>query len=439
MVAAVPGYKISTGYGVPGNWSGGRHGGVDYAAPLGKKVVAPWSGRVLGISWGNAYGIHVVIDFDRLPDGSPGLWGVSAHLSRKTVIAGQRVAAGQKIGEVGSTGFSTGPHNHFEVQPQANWVKGSHVDPMPWILAGDSTPPATKWLFPAGSKVHRSKVCFNGHETNDDRESDSIKKIQEMLNAHKMPGGANLPISGKYWVATDKEVRLCQQLHGYGNDPERGSYVGPKQFAHLKEVTGAPYVWYDDGPPVIGDGSIDKPEQKPQPETWFVPASLKALKIEVDYRWPERDRSLDGTIGDAAHQQSKSEHNPVGSPNGPVNGTPGAVHAMDLTVEGADAQAILDALIGDHRVWYVIHAGSIWSKNHGPWDKRPYEGDPHARHIHVSLAADDQVSAVRNELDASSWFETTAPPPDLVTRAELEELQQEFDAWRQAVADAING
>jgi murein DD-endopeptidase MepM/ murein hydrolase activator NlpD len=47
-----------------------------------------------------------------------------AHLSRATVRRGRRVRAGQRIGRVGSTGFSTGPHLHFEVI-----VRGANVDP----------------------------------------------------------------------------------------------------------------------------------------------------------------------------------------------------------------------------------------------------------------------------------------------------------------------
>lgn len=444
MVAVAPGYKVSTGYGVPGNWSGGKHGGVDYAAPTGAKVVAPWGGRVTGLSWGNSYGKQVVIDFDRLPDGSPGLWGVIAHMSKVVVSAGQRVAAGQKIGEVGSTGNSTGPHAHFEVQTQANWVSGTHVDPMPWVDAGTpGPPPATKWKHPAGTKVFRSKVGFDAHETNPDRHSVSIECIQEMLNAHSMPGGKDLPVTGKYWIATDAEVRLCQRLHVPPEDTARRSFVGPDQFAHLKKETGAPYVWVDDGPPEIGGGgTAGKPEQKPDPEEWdgqwHVPESLKALKAEVDTRWPNRDRESDGTIGDAAHSVSKSEHNPVGHPFGPEFGTPGAVHAMDITVGGTEKQEILDALIGDHRVWYVIHDGSIWSKNHGPWDKRPYSGDPHNTHIHVSLAADDQLSAVRNEMDAGEWMAGPAlPPGGFVTRDEWDQLHGDVADALRRLADTL--
>jgi len=139
MTAPVPTQpRITTPYGKPGSWSGGRHGGADFAAPSGSQVVAPWSGTVVEAgrtSWGRAYGTAVILDFDPLPDGSPGLWGIFAHLSSVSVKPGQRVAIGTAIGKVGSTGNSTGPHLHFEVQRDRQWRGGNNVDPQPWIDA----------------------------------------------------------------------------------------------------------------------------------------------------------------------------------------------------------------------------------------------------------------------------------------------------------------
>jgi Peptidase family M23 len=129
------------------HWAGGHHRGVDFAAPVGTPVVAPWSGTVTPQQWGPAYGTHTVIDFDRLPDGSPGLWGILAHLSRLDVKPGQRVHAGQTIGRTGATGNVTGPHLHFEVQTNASWRPASWSpeasrDPQPWIDAQETLMPA---------------------------------------------------------------------------------------------------------------------------------------------------------------------------------------------------------------------------------------------------------------------------------------------------------
>lgn len=116
-------------------WRTGRHEGVDTApGKIGAEVRAPWSGKITGASWGDAYGKQVVIDFDKLPDGSPGLWGVLAHMSKVVKKSGV-VKKGDLIGYVGATGNVTGPHCHFEVQPQAHWVKGSSVNPQKWLDA----------------------------------------------------------------------------------------------------------------------------------------------------------------------------------------------------------------------------------------------------------------------------------------------------------------
>jgi len=63
--------------------------------------------------------------------------------------------------------------------------------------------------------------------------SDSVKRLQLHLNGHPLQNGEELAISGNYLDQTDEEVRLCQQQHGYGNDPAKASSVGPKQAAHL--------------------------------------------------------------------------------------------------------------------------------------------------------------------------------------------------------------
>jgi len=139
MVSPAPGYSVTTGYGVPGSWCGGSHRAYDYAAPTGADVVAAWSGVVTGYTWGPSFGTQVIIDHDPLPDGSPGYWALYAHLSEKLVPAGRRVQAGQLVGRVGSTGNSTGPHLHFEVQPSMHWKCGGGIHPQPWTAAQPDT------------------------------------------------------------------------------------------------------------------------------------------------------------------------------------------------------------------------------------------------------------------------------------------------------------
>lgn len=120
-------------------WSYGFHKGVDKIAPEGTPVVATRSGKVIHAGWGGTAGkyagIHVVIDYDKFPDGKPGLYGHYWHLSSENVKIGQRVKAGQKIGTVGKTGNVTGAHLHYEIQKLSRWGALRSVDPKRWIEA----------------------------------------------------------------------------------------------------------------------------------------------------------------------------------------------------------------------------------------------------------------------------------------------------------------
>ena len=99
--------------------SQGIHGynGVDLAAPNGTAIRAAASGAVIvskNAGWNGGYGQYVVVKHDN------GTQTLYAHLSSNSVGVGQRVAAGQTIGGVGSTGRSTGNHLHFEVRGARN-------------------------------------------------------------------------------------------------------------------------------------------------------------------------------------------------------------------------------------------------------------------------------------------------------------------------------
>ena len=100
---------LTSGYG----WRWGRmHKGVDIAAPIGTPVMAAAAGEVVSAGWNSGgYGNLVKLQH---ADGSVTLY---AHNSRILVRPGQRVEQGELISEMGSTGFSTGPHLHFEVHP----------------------------------------------------------------------------------------------------------------------------------------------------------------------------------------------------------------------------------------------------------------------------------------------------------------------------------
>ena len=102
---------ITTYYGEYGSLSPHGHSGLDIAAPEGTPVVAADAGEVLKAYWnGEGYGGLIIVAH---PSGYETWYG---HLDRFSVEKGQQVKRGQKIGLMGSTGFSTGSHLHFEVR-----------------------------------------------------------------------------------------------------------------------------------------------------------------------------------------------------------------------------------------------------------------------------------------------------------------------------------
>lgn len=109
------------------------HRGVDLGAPLGTPVLAAHVGRVEVADLLDGYGLTVIL---RHSNGKQET--LYAHLSKLFVRPGEQVKPGQVIGLVGSTGYSTGPHLHFEVQQYANqeWVA---LDPVQQLNLAMST------------------------------------------------------------------------------------------------------------------------------------------------------------------------------------------------------------------------------------------------------------------------------------------------------------
>ncbi|HEX2032278.1 MAG TPA: peptidoglycan DD-metalloendopeptidase family protein [Actinomycetota bacterium] len=98
------------------------HSGVDIGGACGQPIWAAEDGQVISAGYNGGYGNATVIDH------GGGLATLYAHQSSFAVSSGQSVSRGQTIGYVGTTGWSTGCHLHFEVR-----VNGSPVDPVPYL------------------------------------------------------------------------------------------------------------------------------------------------------------------------------------------------------------------------------------------------------------------------------------------------------------------
>jgi hypothetical protein len=119
--------------------------------------------------------------------------------------------------------------------------------------------------------------------------------------------------------------------------------------------------------------------------SWKLAAAADTLRKQVNSRYPKRDKSSDGTIGDQAHKRRISDHNPDKS---------GYVMALDLDEDGWPAHTFTDQLLeymrtsGDKRIKNVVYEGRVASGTYANelwvWRKAPSLG--HAHHIHICFA-----------------------------------------------------
>jgi hypothetical protein len=129
------------------------HSGVDFAAPSGTPIFAAADGRVA--SAGPSAGNGNLILIEHTVAGQTVATGY-AHMTEASIMvrAGDRVTAGQQIASVGSTGYATGPHLHFELRPGG--ANAATADPVPWLNAqgavdlATGTPSATGECGPDG-------------------------------------------------------------------------------------------------------------------------------------------------------------------------------------------------------------------------------------------------------------------------------------------------
>jgi len=162
--------------------------------------------------------------------------------------------------------------------------------------------------------------------------------------------------------------------------------------------------------------------------SWYIAPSLLKLVGEVNARmapptWPTVSVG-DGAVGDTSHQARPSDHNPDWNDGG-------VVRAVDIGIEGRSARAILNEVIGDPRVYYVIHNAKIYSRTYG-WAANRYTGsNPHSHHIHISIRDGDAY-----ENSHKPWFGRQRPRKTKggMPIVYLETLRKRFDDGEPAAA-----
>lgn len=154
---------------------------------------------------------------------------------------------------------------------------------------------------------------------------------------------------------------------------------------------------------------------------WRLAKSLDTLRAQVNALYPNRSKTSDGTVGDAAHASRSSDHNPW-----VLDGKTGVVTALDLThdpARGIDGEKLAARLVEgrDSRIKYIIWNRKIISGAAGPkpWQPRPYKGkNPHDHHVHIS------VNSQKAHYDRlTRWELDLTPDTDPIGRASVTHAQ----------------
>jgi murein DD-endopeptidase MepM/ murein hydrolase activator NlpD len=124
------GFRFTSGFGYrrdPKGWGTRMHSGTDFAGPRGTPIHVTADGVVKKAGWHSGYGKTVIVQH------AFGIETLYAHLNEIRVREGQTVSRGDRIGDMGTTGRSTGVHLHYEVR-----VEGKPVNPMTYIKAASN-------------------------------------------------------------------------------------------------------------------------------------------------------------------------------------------------------------------------------------------------------------------------------------------------------------
>jgi hypothetical protein len=174
---------------------------------------------------------------------------------------------------------------------------------------------------------------------------------------------------------------------------------------------------------------------------WVLIPCLKALFAEFDRIAPARDKASDGSIGDTAHEQEVSDHNPDETGSVPIRDADSTneVHAIDvdnnLRESDLTMEKVVQFLLGrcrsgaEKRLRYIIYNRRIWSASSG-WVQKTYTGpSPHTEHAHFSASYTSSLEA-----STASWHLEDIPVA--LTSADKAWIANTIAAQTKAAIDA---
>lgn len=180
---------------------------------------------------------------------------------------------------------------------------------------------------------------------------------------------------------------------------------------------------------------------------WVLIPCLKALFAEFNQIAPERAKDSDGSIGDAAHRKSVSDHNPDEEGNVPIHDADSAneVHAIDVDKDLRESDLTMEKVVqfllnrcrsgAEKRLRYIIYNRRIWSASSG-WVQKAYTGaSPHTEHAHFSASYDSKLEA-----STASWHLeeipvslTTADKTWITNTIKTEVAKVAKEVWAEAL------
>ena len=168
MAWPVPGYtRITSSFGMRTHPITGvykLHTGVDIGAPMGSQFIAANDGIVTYAGWNAAYGMMVIVDH------GGGITTLYAHGSEILVNVGDIIYQGTPVLKVGSTGYSTGPHAHFEVR-----INGEYVEPLDYITSYSSESKKENLEDENNVSQKETKVEFTSNEVSSEIVEDKLE------------------------------------------------------------------------------------------------------------------------------------------------------------------------------------------------------------------------------------------------------------------------